>query len=917
MNSIRFWLNLLNVHRSEWPIVKKLFWLQFFQGAGISFFFTAEFARFLEKFPIHELPWVMVFSSGLLWLAGFAYTVLEHRISFKKFNEGIILLMAGSMLLVRVGSNIFTGDWFYFFSLSWFYVLYLLNNLEFWGIAARIFDIRQSKRLFGVISAGDIPAKFIGYTLALVFVPYTGTLNLLLLGVISMVISVPLFRSIAKAEKQHFTDPHATHAVHVSNHPIRSLYNTFSSNIIVRRIAVISLLASACILLVNYGFYAKVKEAYHDDVSLARFIAMFMAGLRIAALITKTIFTGRLTTSLGVQPSLFITPIVLLLLVVLTLVQNSMNPDEKMLFYFFGASSIAIDVLRAAINSPVLLTVMQPLPTQERLRAHNIVKGIMDPFATLFCGILLIILFRIQQEINLLTISYTLIILAVGWIIGIIFVNKEYLNMLVSTISSRYFSQEEFSLNDNLTLEKIKEKIQLGTDQEVLSILNMVGSKQNPLSTDLLRHFIAHKSDAIRLEAIRLISQKNIRQLKEPLEALLDKSQNKMITREAIAALCKLSESPALVSGYKSHPDKEIRNAALCGMLSNPHESIKKIAEDELGNLLSSEHIQDKETGLDILQEVRNEYDHPLHATIIRGELIPSLSRKAIDAIGKAATNDSLLALLSHLPKHEKPIISALLRAGSNSVPHIEQYLYQHHPSPALASQMILLLGKIGGNESRMVLERLVKTQPVSLPATIKALYRSKFKAPPATRAILEDLSRAYLRYGVEMLYMQMALKEKGQAAELLYNAVQIELAEIRELLLCLFGCLYDREKIRKSRNGLLANQRDTIANAMEIIEVTVRKDLSKYFNILFEDSGIEERCHALRSLFQEKEYNALDDIMKRILSERPILYQDWTKACSLYVSRKYRVAMDDVYFRKYIHSENQLLQETARYAMA
>ncbi|MCU0386032.1 MAG: hypothetical protein MUE38_08375, partial [Flavihumibacter sp.] len=176
MKSNRFWLNLLNIQKQEWPVVKQLFWLQFFQGAGISFFFTAEFARFLEKFPVHELPWVMVLSSILLWLTGFAYTVLEHKISFKKFNEAIILFMAGTMLLVRVSSTVITDNWLYYVSLAWFYVLYLLNNLEFWGIASRLFNIRQSKRLFGVVSSGDIPAKFIGYTLALLVVPYTGTL---------------------------------------------------------------------------------------------------------------------------------------------------------------------------------------------------------------------------------------------------------------------------------------------------------------------------------------------------------------------------------------------------------------------------------------------------------------------------------------------------------------------------------------------------------------------------------------------------------------------------------------------------------------------------------------------------------------------------------------------------------------------
>lgn len=56
MGSRSFWLRILNVYPEEWGIVKRLYVFQFFQGAGIAFFFTSGFAQFLKKFPITELP---------------------------------------------------------------------------------------------------------------------------------------------------------------------------------------------------------------------------------------------------------------------------------------------------------------------------------------------------------------------------------------------------------------------------------------------------------------------------------------------------------------------------------------------------------------------------------------------------------------------------------------------------------------------------------------------------------------------------------------------------------------------------------------------------------------------------------------------------------------------------------------------
>jgi hypothetical protein len=114
---------------------------------------------------------------------------------------------------------------------------------------------------------------------------------------------------------------------------------------------------------------------------------------------------------------------------------------------------------------------------------------------------------------------------------------------------------------------------------------------------------------------------------------------------------------------------------------------------------------------------------------------------------------------------------------------------------------------------------------------------------------------------------------------------------------------------------GLNARHKESIANAMEIIELTVKKDLGRQFNTLFETTGIEQRCASLRSLFTEKQFGQVEHILGRILSEKPILYYNWTKAFSLYISKKYVHPLDAGLYKKYIHSDNNLLKETALFA--
>ena len=98
MKQKNFWLRALNVRPEEGWLVKKLYWLQFLQGAGIAFFFTASFAQFLAHNPIKELPIVFIYSSLLLWIGGFVYSKMEHKFSITNLALIITIFIIASMV---------------------------------------------------------------------------------------------------------------------------------------------------------------------------------------------------------------------------------------------------------------------------------------------------------------------------------------------------------------------------------------------------------------------------------------------------------------------------------------------------------------------------------------------------------------------------------------------------------------------------------------------------------------------------------------------------------------------------------------------------------------------------------------------------------------------------------------------------
>ena len=231
--------------------------------------------------------------------------------------------------------------------------------------------------------------------------------------------SIPFLISIRKsgklAEVQHYKHTMAKH----SAESISKIIKTFSENVLIRRLFAISIIITGSFIIINYEFYAAVKEAYHEDVSLSRFIAFFLTIVRIIQMIGKVIFTGRLINNIGIVKSLLITPVVLLMLVLAIIFTQNIPGNYKATIYLFGTTYIVVDILRFTINSPVFLTIMQPLSNHERLKAHTILKGIMDPFASLASGILILLLLKSQHEVKLLTLTYILLTICFFWIISI------------------------------------------------------------------------------------------------------------------------------------------------------------------------------------------------------------------------------------------------------------------------------------------------------------------------------------------------------------------------------------------------------------------------------------------------------------------------------------------------------------------
>lgn len=172
----------LGIRADEIRTVGLFFLHHFFLGFGTMLIYVSANVILLENHPESSLPIAYMASALGMMVIGKVYTYFEHHLRLNQLVIrvlwAVIVLTAVLLLLVVFGHSVTAAVAI----MVGFRAIYLLTNLEFWGVSAVVFDVRQSKRLFGVISAGDMPAKALGGMLAVLVHGHTELIFLLFLA---------------------------------------------------------------------------------------------------------------------------------------------------------------------------------------------------------------------------------------------------------------------------------------------------------------------------------------------------------------------------------------------------------------------------------------------------------------------------------------------------------------------------------------------------------------------------------------------------------------------------------------------------------------------------------------------------------------------------------------------------------------
>lgn len=870
-------VRVLNIKMSESRYVIDLLWVQLFIGLANALINIVAFTLFIYTFKITNLPYAFLLIAVLLLGINLVYENLEHRLSPQQLLKIILLTSMGILVLLWSGVAALHMHVFIYALLVWSTLFYMITGYAFWGLVSLLFNVRESKRVFSVVGAGDIPAKLIGYLAAPLLIPIIGLNNLLLFSVVAIGVGLFLLHRLINKKSWQGILRKANlerHQHTVGPDQKKGRIESFFRSELIFSISLLSILSYNVFVLMDYTFISQVKSKFHDLAYLATFIAQFFAFGRMVALVLKLAFSSRAIERLGIITCLSITPVALGAFSLSFFAID--NPSYAI--YIFGMMALFTEVLRSTIQEPVFLNLFQPLSEHLRLKGHIIAKGYMFPVSLVVVSLSLILFPLVGIEMTILNTVKVLLINLGIWGIIIMMIKEAYIRVLHYSIKKGVYSGEGIQMYDKETIAILLAKVEEPKDTEAiyaLSLLETAGYAQ--LDTLLEKQLYTEREEVVKYAIDKLDERGKL--TKELLHHLLEVTQTTAIREKIFSILCRI-DTDFLMSEAKHLSDQDFysRKVVVRNLLNQKEFVCLLQAGLQINSLITSPQQQERALALDIISELKEiKFTDAIEQLLHDPE--PAIRREAVIAAGKLRVQKLLPYLLGLLnePPHKYLALHGLMQYGDHLFKDVGALPAEETEGHTL--DLIKLAGRVKGLYSiNFLLNQLHHTNGHA-ERIIHSLWAKGYEAElPKHIHQFNTLLKHYLKTGVEKIYQCNEVPSfKGQelVKSCLFSEVKNDLAT--SLKLC--AILYHKKEINRVMELVDRSKTHKLFNAMEMLEWVLPKQIAFQVNSLIDfvlDPTVVKRPfieYDVRSFFH------------KILVSHARMYNEWTRAVCIYCS--------------------------------
>lgn len=520
---------------------------------------------FLKRYGVEYLPILYMINSIALFVIMALMTPMMARVQGARLLSYFFVICGGSAAAIRflipLGIDLI------------YPILFLLKaqfevllGLMFWNLANDLFNMRQSKRLFPLITAGGVFGQIVGSFSTPLLARAIMMDNLLLVYLFTTISGAAFVRrmetrypTILLDDKQQKKTRRRSSMVE----EFKKILPMMKESVLVKVLILITFLPNVVIPILNYQFNYAVNAQFATESGLIQFFSYFRGVLNIVSL-TILLFVGRLYGRWGLPVALMFHPFNY----VLAFLAFLLRFDALAAVY----SRMSTMILRTTLNNPARNILMGLFPEAYRAVVRPFLRGTVVRIG-LFLGSGIILIserFFHPRYLSLVAIPFV-----AAWILTIFYLKRRYSSILLGLISSGMLDLKSMEapdiqhlFRDEATISQLTPAFLQASGKRSLWYARLLKSLNvEGLDTHLLSS-LKLQDEQTKIGLLELLSG----QAGEPAAEVLSvmaKTENAGVAAAAVKAANRLPPEAAAGFDYQALSDSrhpEVKAYALIGL---------------------------------------------------------------------------------------------------------------------------------------------------------------------------------------------------------------------------------------------------------------------------------------------------------------------------------------------------------------
>ncbi len=881
MNSL---IRFFGVTDKEWRRCLSMALLFFLLMVGWGFGRAGRDAFFIVETGPENLPYMYIINAILMVLFSALYAKLVDRLRRHTFLIYQLILFSIAVVALRLLVP-FRFGWMPYGIFSLSEIITLFFFMHFWTYANDVFDPREGKRIFPLIGGAGLMGNVLGSTFTKPIVELTGTVDLLLVWVATMLIAIPATLYVNRtAEAASSGSMESGEERELS---FRESVTSVWSIKLIRTLTFLSLPMWLTVYFVDFQFFLAMDEVFTDQDMLSGFLGVFNGITSLLGFAIQMFITRRLIKRFGVGTAVLVHPLSVTLGSIGLVIRSFLPVATPRLFSFRGVSAVfakfSDNALFYSVGESSTQLLYNAVPEEKRGQSRAFVSGAVEPLFTAVAGIALIIFTAIAVPIQVLAII-TLGV-SLSWAYLTRKVKADYVSALVKNLSS---------LDIDIQSDAFAE-LSRHTDSDSIEIL-IEASKSTDLvvarfALDLIRDSGRDEAAAIVLKDVSAYDEAVLPYVIETLSAMgyndlisaVKPFLNSSYTDVRCASIRALTSTKSIQDYHCIHPlltdpDLVVREEVISSFYLSGNDSLITLARETISKMTKSDRRQDVMAAIRIMGKTRDlSFVSHLKKFLVLSDR--SVIESVVESLGKLPASEAALPLL---PLLNDGVVGPAVEASLVSIGSAAKHE---------------LLKNVSGDVSTSWASLRCLTE-IWAQSSVDDFQRSDMLKPVAS--FLKD---ECIRLE-EIINCDSVLKslEKKGAATLLKDALFEEIAATEEGVLNCLQLLADQETVRAGITSLRSGVARNMAEGLEILEGSCPQGRNV--------ARILEKIH-----FPTSDIRTEMTVSKAISHLLGVLSMEWAKTCALYLAGAMKLDGLDI-IKEFANHDAVWIRENGRLAM-